>query len=157
MGHIYRAGIGIGSNLGDRYEWCSKGIQALGQLPQSELEKISGFYETEPLENLDQPCFVNLVALVCTELSPTDLLEKLLSIEKQLGRERLERFGPRTIDLDLLWYDDLVMQSPQLVLPHPRLHYRPFVLLPLLEIYPTWRHPAQGLNVSEMWEKISRC
>jgi 2-amino-4-hydroxy-6-hydroxymethyldihydropteridine diphosphokinase len=109
----------------------------LGGSPGIELRKISGFYRSAPWGKLDQDDFFNAVAMVETELQPGELLEVLLQIEQQMGRDRSAgRWGPRCIDLDLLTYDDLVMKSSSLELPHPRMHLRAFVLRPVLELDP---------------------
>src|SRR5437867_1215657 len=141
--------LGLGSNLGDR-------AAALGQVP--ELLRIQGFetlsrsstWLTEPVGGPPQGWFLNQVLGGGTALSPEELLSACLATEKELGRVRGERFGPRTIDVDVLFYGDLRRDSPGLVLPHPRLHERLFVLAPLCEIAPHLRHPVLGLTVTEM-------
>ncbi len=141
--------LGLGSNLGDR-------AAALGQVP--ELLRIRGFetlscsstWLTEPVGGPPQGWFLNQVLGGETALSPEELLSACLATEKELGRVRGERFGPRTIDIDILFYGDLRRDSPGLVLPHPRLHERLFVLAPLAEIAPRLRHPVLGLTAAEM-------
>ena len=141
--------LGLGSNLGDR-------AAALGQVP--ELLRIRGFetlsrsstWLTEPVGGPPQGWFLNQVLGGGTALSPEELLSACLATEKELGRVRGERFGPRTIDIDILFYGDLRRDSPGLVLPHPRLHERLFVLAPLAEIAPRLRHPVLGLTAAEM-------
>jgi len=131
------AWIGLGSNLGNPGGQLKKALLQLGGTPGIELRKISGFYRSAPWGKLDQDDFFNAVAMVETELQPGELLEVLLQIEQQMGRDRSAgRWGPRCIDLDLLTYDDLVMKSPGLELPHPRMHLRAFVLRPVLELDP---------------------
>ena len=131
------AWIGLGSNLGNPRGQLKEALLQLGGTPGIELRKISGFYRSAPWGKLDQDDFFNAVAMVKTELQPGELLEVLLQIEQQMGRDRSAgRWGPRCIDLDLLTYDDLVMKSPGLELPHPRMHLRAFVLRPVLELDP---------------------
>ncbi len=131
------AWIGLGSNLGNPRGQLKEALLQLGGTPGIELRKISGFYRSAPWGKLDQDDFFNAVAMVETELQPGELLEVLLQIEQQMGRDRSAgRWGPRCIDLDLLTYDDLVMKSPSLELPHPRMHLRAFVLRPVLELDP---------------------
>ena len=131
------AWIGLGSNLGNPGGRLNEALQQLEDAAGIELRKISGFYRTAPLGKRDQGDFLNAVAMVETELQPGELLDVLLQIEQQMGRDRSTgRWGPRCIDLDLLTYDDLVMKSPSLELPHPRMHLRAFVLRPLLELDP---------------------
>ena len=146
--------IGIGSNLGDRMTTCLLAIQHLRELPSTELIKISSFYETEPLEREDQEWFINAVVEIQTHLSPEELLECCQSVEGTLGRIRVARYGPRTLDLDLLFYGQQVINTLKLKLPHPRLHERQFVLIPLLEIAPDWFHPLQNVSVKSLLEKI---
>jgi 2-amino-4-hydroxy-6-hydroxymethyldihydropteridine diphosphokinase len=131
------AWIGLGSNLGNPGAQLKEALLQLGGIAGIELREISGFYRTAPWGKQDQDDFFNAVAMVETDLQPGELLEVLLQIEHQMGRDRSAgRWGPRIIDLDLLSYDDLVMKSPGLELPHPRMHLRAFVLQPLLELDP---------------------
>jgi 2-amino-4-hydroxy-6-hydroxymethyldihydropteridine diphosphokinase len=131
--------VGIGANLGDREATIAA---ALEQLPG--LVAVSALRETDPVGVLDQPRFLNCAAALETELSPRALLEELLAIEQRLGRERRERWGPRTIDLDLLLYGDEVVDEPGLTVPHPRLHERRFVLEPLAELDAGLVVPGRG-------------
>jgi 2-amino-4-hydroxy-6-hydroxymethyldihydropteridine diphosphokinase len=135
----HHAYIGLGSNLGDRVANVRRALDELRPASTSRL------VETDPVGYLDQPRFVNAVALVGTDLAPRALLDRLLGIECDLGRTRDgPRFGPRTIDLDLLLYDDLVLDEPGLTIPHPRMHERRFVLEPLAEIAPGLVVPGHG-------------
>jgi 2-amino-4-hydroxy-6-hydroxymethyldihydropteridine diphosphokinase len=117
-------------------------IEHLENLPQTALSKISAFYETEPVGTIDQPWFLNAVAQLDTDLSPGQVMWNLQRIERSLGRVRKERWGPRSIDLDLLLAGDLVIDEPGLTVPHPELVNRAFVLVPLLEIEPSLVHPG---------------
>ena len=134
-----RAYVGLGANLGEREATIRHAVRLLGA------SRVSTLRETEPVGYVDQPRFVNGVALVETALEPRALLDRLLEIERELGRTRDgPRFGPRTIDLDLLLYDELVLDEPGLTLPHPRLHERAFVLEPLAELDPALVVPGRG-------------
>ena len=131
------AWIGLGSNLGNPGAQLQEALAQLKHAAGIELKKISGFYRTAPWGRPDQDDFLNAVAMVETELQAGELLDVLLQIEQQMGRDRSAgRWGPRCIDLDLLSYDDLVMNSPRLEIPHPRMHLRAFVLRPVLELDP---------------------
>jgi 2-amino-4-hydroxy-6-hydroxymethyldihydropteridine diphosphokinase len=144
-----RAYVGLGSNLGDRAAYLLLGLSALSRLPETRLLRLSPVYETDPV-GPPQPPYLNMVAELETELSPTGLLAEMLRIEKALGRERRERWGPRTLDLDLLLYGDLVLEEAGLSVPHPRLHERAFVLVPLLDLLPEGRHPLLGQSFAEL-------
>ena len=135
--------IGLGANLGDREATIADAVRRLGEM--SCVVRVSRLRETEPVGYVDQPRFLNGVALVETGLAPRRLLENLLEIERRLGRTRAgPRFGPRTIDLDLLLYGDEAVDEPGLTLPHPRLHERRFVLEPLAELQPGLVVPGRG-------------
>ncbi|MCD6430971.1 MAG: 2-amino-4-hydroxy-6-hydroxymethyldihydropteridine diphosphokinase [Deltaproteobacteria bacterium] len=142
--------IGFGSNLGDRCLLINQALQALSDLPTIFLKKLSSLYETAPVGYLEQGVFLNGVVLVKVSLSATELLERLLSIENSLGRVRKERWGPRTIDLDILFYGEQKIDEVDLIVPHPELVKRMFVLEPLHEIAPDWLHPGFGGTISEL-------
>ena len=140
-----RAYIGLGSNLGDRAATLRAALEQLAAEPEVEVVAVSAFRETEPVGIVDQPRFVNAAAAVDTALSPRELLDGLLAIETRLGRTRAgPRFGPRTIDLDLLLYGDEEIAEPGLRVPHPRLHERFFALEPLAELDPQLVVPGRG-------------
>ena len=135
-----RAYIGLGANLGDRGATIRRAVELL-----PDLVAVSTLIETDPVGYLDQPRFLNGVAALETELPPRELLERLLRIERTLGRTREgPRFGPRTIDLDLLLYGDAELDEPGLTVPHPRMHERRFVLEPLAELEPELVIPGRG-------------
>ena len=130
--------VGLGSNLGDRGATLLAALEALRNSPAVEVVAVSTFRETDPVGVVDQPRFVNAVAALETSLAPRELLVRLLQVERELGRDRAreERWGPRTVDLDLLLYGDDVIDEPGLTVPHPRLAERAFVVVPLLELAP---------------------
>jgi 2-amino-4-hydroxy-6-hydroxymethyldihydropteridine diphosphokinase len=140
-----RAYVGLGANLGDREVTLARALELLGARPGVEVVAVSSLRETDPVGYLDQPRFVNAAATLETELAPRELLETLLEVERELGRTRDgPRFGPRTIDLDLLLYGDETLDERGLEVPHPRLHERRFVLEPLAEIAPGLIVPGLG-------------
>ncbi len=145
--------IGFGSNLGDRCLLINQALQALSELPTTSLRELSSLYETAPVGYLDQGAFLNGVVLVKSSLTALELLERLLVIENSLGRVRKERWGPRTIDLDILFYGDKIIDEVDLLVPHPELGKRLFVLEPLHEIASTWLHPQFGGTISELLNK----
>jgi 2-amino-4-hydroxy-6-hydroxymethyldihydropteridine diphosphokinase len=147
--------ISIGSNLGNRLKYIREAIRRIEQSKEIKISKVSSVYETQPAEYRDQPWFLNMVLELETSLEPLNLLELLLEIEGQMGRRRTRRYGPRNIDLDLLLYDDLVLSSDKLTLPHPRMHERRFVLVPLAEISPQVVHPLLKKNVEKLLEDLT--
>ena len=143
--------MGLGANLGDREATIRRAVELLAATTGIEVVAVSTLTETDPVGYADQPRFLNGVAALDTELSPRELLERLLAVERELGRVRGEgpRFGPRTIDLDLLLHGDEIVDEPGLVVPHPRLAERRFVLEPLHELEPQLALP-DGRRVSEL-------
>lgn len=144
--------VGIGSNLGNRIENCANAVRKISDF--ATVSAISSIYETEPVGNEDQPNFINCAVKIETDLSPYDLLLSLQSIEDILGRERIQKWGPRIIDLDILFYNDLVIESDELTVPHPMAHLRRFVLEPLSEIAPDLIHPTLKVSVSNLLEGL---
>jgi len=137
--------IGLGANLGDRAAMLHAALEQLAAEPEVHVAAVSAFRETEPVGIVEQPRFVNAAAAVETALSARELLDRLLGIENRLGRTREgPRFGPRTIDLDLLLYGDEEIAEPGLRVPHPRLHERLFALQPLAELDPQLVVPGRG-------------
>ncbi|HAF44494.1 MAG: 2-amino-4-hydroxy-6-hydroxymethyldihydropteridine diphosphokinase [Sideroxydans sp. GWF2_59_14] len=143
MKHV--AFVGLGSNLADPAAQVSQALDALNGLPQTRLLKKSSLYRSAPVGYLDQPDFINAVAQIETELVPHALLDALLALEQECGRTREFRNAPRTLDLDVLLYDDLVHHEHGLTIPHPQMHLRAFVLQPLLEIAPDCVIPGVGV------------
>lgn len=141
--------LSLGSNVGDRAKNLRDAIAALRNVG-IDVTRISSMYETEPVDYLDQPWFVNMAVEAQTELAPSALLEILRGIETQMGSKKLITKGPRLIDMDILLYGNEVIDTPELQVPHPRMHLRRFVLEPLAEIAPNVRHSISRLSVSEM-------
>lgn len=142
--------IGLGSNLGPAIENCHSAIKAIKKIPQIKITQRSSFYETEPVGEIEQNWFINLVIEIETSLTPKTLLDCLLKIEKNMGRIRKEKWGPRLIDLDLLFYGNKIIHSKNLKVPHPEIQRRKFVLDPLNEIRPGFRHPVLKKTVQEL-------
>jgi 2-amino-4-hydroxy-6-hydroxymethyldihydropteridine diphosphokinase len=136
--------VALGANLGNPAATVRAAFAALANLPESRVVRTSSLYRTAPVGILEQPEFVNAVAELATTLPPEALLDALLEVEQRFGRVRAERNGPRTLDLDVLLYEDRQLDLPRLTLPHPRLHLRAFVLYPLAEIAPGLRLPGRG-------------
>ncbi len=141
---LERAYIAIGSNLGDRQAYLEAGLREVAALPNTRLAEVSQAYETPPVGPVAQPDFLNAVFAIETALAPEPLLVALLAAEKKHQRQRRIRWGPRTLDLDLLLYGERVVASADLTLPHPHMHERSFVLVPLCEIAPRLSHPITG-------------
>ncbi|ETF01341.1 2-amino-4-hydroxy-6-hydroxymethyldihydropteridine pyrophosphokinase [Advenella kashmirensis W13003] len=132
---MHTAYIGLGSNLGESEDTLQQALNDISALPDTAVQQVSDFYRTSPVDSTG-PDYINAVARLTTELSASDLLQALQDIELAHGRQRPYRNAPRTLDLDVLCYDDLRQDDPQLILPHPRMHLRAFVLRPLLDIAP---------------------
>jgi len=152
---LSRVFIGIGSNLGDRIENIMKAIEKTGEIPGTSISKISPFYETSPLGFESKNLFLNCVIEIKTHLAPLALLEKLLIIEKALGRTRKDiLYADRTLDLDILVYDDIILKTEDLVIPHPEISKRLFVLAPLNDLYPELKIPGLNMMVFQLYQKI---
>ena len=136
--------VALGANIGDPTATVLAAFAALANLPESRVVHTSSLYRTAPVGLKNQPDFINAVAALETGLAPEELLDALLDLEARFGRVRRDRNGPRTLDLDLLLYDDIELDLPRLTLPHPRLHLRAFVLHPLAEISPGLTIPGRG-------------
>ncbi len=152
MSHI--AYIGIGSNMDNPLEQCRKAIGLIAASPDLTLSKTSSFYKTEPVGITDQGWFVNAVVSAETTLSPTDVLKTLLGIERQMGRTRQLKWGPRVIDLDLLFYDDSILEYPGLKVPHPEIQNRRFILAPMDEIAGGLIHPLLKKSINKLLAEL---
>ncbi|WP_105994626.1 2-amino-4-hydroxy-6-hydroxymethyldihydropteridine diphosphokinase [Staphylococcus simulans] len=142
--------LGLGSNVGDREAQLKAAIDLLDEQQDIEVIKVSSFYETAPVGYVDQPDFLNLCIKIETELSPHEVLERGLAIEQQLHRVRKERWGPRTLDIDILLYGDEIIETKDLSIPHPRMTERAFVLIPLQEIAPDKVEPRTQKKIKEI-------
>lgn len=149
--------IGFGSNLGDRLDFCDRAVTLMSLLPHSLVTGVSSLYETEPLpENNPGPqWFLNGVVRLESDLTPRSLLDVCREVEKSLGRDPDHRDGPRTLDLDILLYGTRLINEPGLIVPHPRLYLRRFVLAPLAELAPELRHPQLNKTMQELLAQLT--
>ena len=150
----HRAYIALGSNLGDKKKYLDDAVAALNQVPGCQVEKVSSYLVTEPYGGVEQDDFLNACLSLKTLLPPEELLCRLHDIEQAAHRERIIHWGPRTLDLDILLYDDLILDSDDLVIPHVEMHLRDFVLKPLSEIAPNRRHPILHKTVTQMLTEL---
>lgn len=146
--------LGLGSNVGDRLDYLKRALDAVRKIELSKCTGVSSIYETEPVGHREQSGFLNLVLELETQLEPTRLLSVLKRIEGALGRSSRERWGPREIDIDILLYGQIVFKTSLLIIPHPELERRRFVLIPLSEIAPTVVHPTYNRTIAEL---LQRC
>lgn len=151
----HRAYLGLGSNLGDKQAYLEQAVKALGETKGCRVAKVSSYLVTEPYGGVEQDDFLNACLSLDTLLSPSELLEKLHEIEQAAHRERLIHWGPRTLDLDILLYDDEILETEDLSIPHVEMHKREFVLKPLSEIAPYKRHPVYQKTVAELLEALT--
>lgn len=152
---LHIAYISVGSNMGNRLQNCRQGITALTRSGESRILAQSRFYMTEPVDYKDQDWFINMVAKLETTHDPFELLDNIKSVQRDAGRKRdVIRFGPRVLDLDIIFFDDLVLESDRLVVPHPRMHHRRFVLKPICDIDPTIIHPVLKKDMQSLLEGL---
>jgi len=144
--------LSLGSNIGNRERSLREAIQRLGSVGQ--VHSISSFYETQPVGFTDQPWFLNCAVALETSASPTQLMQQLLEIEKAMGRRRIQKKGPRAIDIDILLFGDRVMNTLELTIPHPAMQYRRFVLEPLAEIASEVTHPRLQKSVRDLLREL---
>jgi GTP cyclohydrolase-4 len=154
MQRSHKVYLGLGANLGDRQSNLTQALQHLRT--KSSVDQVSAFYKTKPVGYLDQPDFLNIACQITTDLSPLELLHFAKQIEKMMGRQASFRNAPRPIDIDILLYDDLVLNSPELTIPHPHMAERAFVLVPLAEIAPQAVHPPTGLTITELLKRVDQ-
>ena len=145
--------IGFGSNVGNRLDFCDRAVTLLSLLPHSEVHGVSPLYETEPVSDHAHPgagWFLNGIVQLQTDITPRSLMTVCREIERSLGRDEGDRKGPRTLDLDILFYGQRIIEEPDLVIPHPRLHQRRFVLAPLADLDASWEHPVLHRTVLQL-------
>lgn len=142
--------ISLGSNIGERYRYLKRAIMLINENKKMEVVNASSIYETDPVGYLEQDPFLNMVIKINTELGPYELLDALMCIERELGRKREIKWGPRTLDLDILLYNQDNINSEKLIVPHPRMQERAFVMVPLLEIQPDIKLPAKEGSFSSL-------
>lgn len=152
----HTAYIALGSNMGNKKKYLDDAIQSLNAHSLCKVERVSSYLETEPYGVTEQDIFLNACLKLKTLLTPIELLDELHRIEQEAHRERLIHWGPRTLDLDIIFYDDIVYSEDELCIPHVEMHKRDFVLKPLYEIAPYMHHPGNGKTVHEMLEEIKK-
>ncbi|MGN1160503.1 MAG: 2-amino-4-hydroxy-6-hydroxymethyldihydropteridine diphosphokinase [Lachnospiraceae bacterium] len=148
--------IALGSNLGDSEKLLTEAVAKLRGVEQIRMKQVSSFIKTAPYGGVEQPDFLNGAVCIETLLPPHELLDLLHVIEREAGRERKVHWGPRTLDLDILFYDDVILYEPDLMIPHIDLENRTFVLLPMCELNPLWKHPVSGKSMKELLNELQK-
>ena len=151
----HRAYLGLGSNLGDKETYLNQAVKSVDETRGCQVEKVSSYLVTEPYGGVEQDDFLNACLCLKTYLSPEELLKRLHEIEQDAHRERIIRWGPRTLDLDILLYDDLILETEELILPHMDMENREFVLKPLSEIAPNLRHPILHKTMRQLADQLA--
>ena len=151
----HRAYLGLGSNLGDKETYLNQAVKSVDETRGCQVEKVSSYLVTEPYGGVEQDDFLNACLCLKTYLSPEELLKRLHEIEQDAHRERIVRWGPRTLDLDILLYDDLILETEELILPHMDMENREFVLKPLCEIAPNLRHPILHKTMRQLADQLA--
>lgn len=147
--------LGLGSNIGDRIEFIAAAIRAVADFERTVVDDVSGVYHTEPVGDVRQEYFLNLCVSVKTDLDPEEFHRKVKALERQIGRKRSERWGPREIDIDILLFDALIILTEQLTVPHREMVNRRFVLQPMAEIAPMMLHPVEKKSSRQMLEECT--
>ncbi|TVQ49031.1 MAG: 2-amino-4-hydroxy-6-hydroxymethyldihydropteridine diphosphokinase [Gloeocapsa sp. DLM2.Bin57] len=151
---LFKVAIALGSNQGDSLSILENAVTELDKIPEISLISCSNWYQTKAIGPI-QPDYLNGCAILEVTLTPEELLTKLLEVEAKFGRVRTLKWGPRTLDLDLLLYGDIILETPSLQIPHPRMHQRAFVLVPLAEIAPDWIDPVSQKAIASLLEQIN--
>ncbi len=146
--------VAVGSNMGDKETYMKDGIRELGAMPEIQIEKVSDFIVTKPYGGVEQDDFVNGAIRLRTLFTPHELLDALHLVEQHANRERIIHWGPRTLDLDIIFFDDIVYEDDDLIIPHVDMTNRDFVLKPLLELCPNKRHPLVGKTVTQLYQEL---
>ena len=148
--------LSLGSNIGSRETYINNALAAINKIKGCHVVRVSDFHNTKPYGHVEQDDFLNACIEVDTILTPTELLTALKELEAEAGREFIEKWGPRTLDIDIIYYDDIVLSAENLIIPHIDMHNRDFVLIPLMEIAPNKRHPLFKKTTDQLWDELNQ-